>query len=214
MEKMRIDATLRVDSGKGVARTLRRAGQVPGTAYGGKLEKAFSVAVSRHEMAALLRKPAGNITPFDLAVGDTTYSTIVRDYQVHPVSRVLMHCDFLVLDDEMPVTIDVPVRIEGRSKDQEAGARLVLVRREVAVRCLPGAIPSELVVEVSKMVIGDVIYVDQMDFPDGVKPVFTTRYPVLVLKKARAATDEDDEGGEGEGVADEAGDEAEEEKTE
>lgn len=204
MEKMRIDATLRVDSGKGVARTLRRAGKIPATAYGGKLEKPFSLEVPRHEMAALLRKPAGNITPFELAVGDVTYNTIVRDFQVHPVSRVLMHCDFLVLDDATPVTVAVPVRVLGRSREQEAGARLIVVRRDVAVRCLPGDIPNELGIDVTELEVGDVVYIDQVDFSDEVKPVFTARYPVIALKKARAATDEDEEKDEAEEAEEEA----------
>jgi len=202
MEKMRIDATLRVDSGKGVARRLRASGEVPAVAYGPRLEKPFSVAVSRHEMVKLLRKPAGSITPFDLVVGEKSYSTIVKDHQVHPVSRILMHCDFLVLDDETSVVVDVPVRTTGRSIGEEAGARLVLARREVAVRCLPAAIPSELVIEVSHLETGDVIYVDGVEFPEGTVPEYTTRYPVVVVKKARAAVEEttteeeEEEGGE------------------
>ncbi len=197
MHKYQLTAELRKDTGKGVARKLRAAGKVPAIAYGAKAEAPIGLAVPTHELVSILRKPTGRFSPIELTVGNEKLSVLVQDIQVDPLSRALVHCDFLLVNENEPVKVEVPVRTEGKSKGEAAGARLVVARRELKVSCLPGLIPTEIVVDVRPLRGGEVLYVDQVKYPEGVTPVYKARYPVIVLMKAKGeGGDEETEAGE------------------
>jgi len=193
MEPLKIIGEARERTGKGIARSLRREGRVPAIAYGHGIEQPLAVSVPRHEMVLMLRSRTGPNTRFQLVVGEQSYPCIVREYQVHPISRRLTHCDFLVYDEEHSVLAEVPVETTGKSKGEEIGARLFRARPEVKVRCLARLIPECLVIDVSELDTGDVLYVDQVDYPDGVVPVYRTRYPVIVLSAPKADVEEEEE---------------------
>lgn len=197
MERYQITAELRDGAGKGVARKLRAAGRVPAIAYGKHIEKPISLSVLSREMVTILRRPTGRYMPLDIVVGETTYAAVVRDFQVDALTRSLKHCDFLLLEESTPVKVKVPILKVGKSKGEAVGARLILARREVQIKALPADIPPEIGVDVSHLETGDVIYIDELNFPEGVTPSYRTRYPVIVLKTARISTD-DDAVGEGE----------------
>jgi len=213
MERKQLAAETRDRTGKGVARKLRNQGMIPAVAYGRGVEQPFQVSVSRHEVVMILRSRTGKNTQFDLMVGDKAFPSIIKEYQIHPVSRVLTHCDFYVLNPELPVEVEVPVETEGRSVGEEEGARLFLARREVRVSCLPHLIPDTLLVDVRSMTAGDVMYVDELLFPEGVEPIYKARYPVVVVKKVKIVEEETVEavGEEGEEPVDEAQEGAEDE---
>lgn len=198
MERIQLAGEKRDSAGKGDARKLRAKGLIPAIAYGTAVEQPVSVSVNRHELVKILNGKLGKNTQFDLVVGDVKYPIIVRDYQIHPVSRVLMHCDFLVLDADKPVSVEIPVITVGKAPAEEVGAKLFLARREVKVSCLPSAMPDLLQADISALDPGDVLYVDQLVFPEGVVPIYRARYPVVVANKLKSAdseaagTDEED----------------------
>jgi len=186
MERIRITASERKEIGKSKAHQLRRAGMIPAVAYGHGLEKPASLELHRKELVRMLQSPTARNTTFDLVVGDKTYVAFVQDLQVHPVSRILQHCDFFVTTPEREVEIKVPVQTTGRSRGEEAGARMYLVSREIRVSCLPDNIPQYITVDVTPIESGQVMYVDEIQFEEGVKPVFRVRYPVVAVKTAKA----------------------------
>ncbi|MBM4352828.1 MAG: 50S ribosomal protein L25 [Deltaproteobacteria bacterium] len=186
MERIRITASERKATGKGKAHQLRRDGMIPAVAYGHGLKEPASLELPRKDLVQLLQKPTGRNTAFDLVVGDKSYVVFVKDLQVHPVSRILQHCDFFVTSPEREIHIKVPVQTVGRSKGEEMGARMFLVTREVLVSCLPDRIPEYITVDVSPLESGEVIYVDGIKFEDGVTPVYRSRYPVVAVKTVKA----------------------------
>jgi large subunit ribosomal protein L25 len=203
MERYQIAAELRDGTGKGVARKLRAAGRIPAIAYGKHVEKPINLSVGSPELVTILNQPTGRYMPLDIMVGDEKYAAVIRDIQVHALTRKVRHIDFLLLKEDAPVRVKVPVRTVGRSLGEAAGARLVIARREVLLSALPAAIPSELVVDVTLMETGDVLYIDQMELPEGCTASYRTRYPVIVLKTARIIVEEEvvvegEEGEEGE----------------
>jgi len=203
MERTEIAFEARSETGKGIGRRLRRAGKIPAVIYGPGVDQPRSVAVTARDLVAILNKPDGMNRTIDLLAGEERLPVVVKDYQIDAISRAILHCDFLALKDDVPVEVEVPVRTTGRSLGEETGARLFLARREIKVRCLPGQIPEILTVDVSQMDIGDVVYVDQVPYPEGVRPTYKARYPVIVVQKAKAVEEEvvsaeDEEGLEGE----------------
>ena len=199
MEDNLLNAKMRMDTGKGVARKLRANGEIPAIAYGPNAEKNLTLSLPNHETVKLIRKPGGTISPFNLVVDGTTHRALLQNWQVHPVSRLLLHVDILLITEDAEVKVAIPVRTTGVSIGEKAGSRLVIARREVLVSCLPKDIPLELVVDVTDMEATDVRYVNELVFPDNVVPIFRDRYPVIVVAKAKGDALDDETEAEGEG---------------
>jgi large subunit ribosomal protein L25 len=200
MERIRITASERKETGKGKARRLRRVGMVPAVAYGHGMPAPLSLELPKKDLVQFLLSPTGRNSTLDLVVGDKTYVVFVKDLAVHPVSRALEHVDFFVTTPDRKIEIKVPVRTTGKSKGEEMGARMYLVNREVKVSCLPDRIPEFVTVDVSPLESGQVMYVDEIQFEEGVTPVFRARYPVVAVKTAKAEA-ETTTVAEGEGAA-------------
>jgi large subunit ribosomal protein L25 len=208
MERVTIAAELRTGTGKSVTRKLRAAGKIPAVAYGKHVETPLNLTISTNAMSTILRKGTGRFMPLDITLGEKTLPAIVREVQVDAISRMLKHIDFLLVEANTPVKVEVPIRTEGKSKGEAAGARLIKARREVLIRALPANIPEEIVVDVTRLVGGEVLYIDQLTLPEGVEAVFRTRYPVIVLMKAKVAEELDGDAPEGDPEEDDAEGEA------
>ena len=213
MERTGIAIEARSETGKGISRRLRRAGKIPAVIYGAGVDQPRSIAVGSRDLVAILNKPDCMNREIDLVAGEERTAVVIKDYQIHPISRAVLHCDFLALKADVPVEVEVPVQTAGRSLGEEVGARLFLVRREIRVRCLPGQIPEALTADVSEMDIGDVLYVDELPYPEGVSPQYKARYPVIVIQKAKVieevVADVDEEELEGEEAEGEEGEQKE-----
>ncbi len=200
MEAIEVQVTMRNETGKGVATKLRLQGVVPAIAYGPGSEKTMALTVNSRDVVRVLNKPTGKNTPVKLVAGNDSWMSLIREVQVHPVSRRLLHVDFLVTNPEKTVTVVVPVEVVGKSKGEEAGGSRYLASREIKVKCFPQDIPEKLVLDCTPLEMGTVVHVDELTFPEGVKAIFKQRYPVLLIEKAReedkpatpgaAATDE------------------------
>src|SRR5512138_616201 len=108
MELTKVAVTRRSESGKGVASRLRNAGKIPATAYW-KGEKAVSLAVAPKVLVDVLGSAHGRNTVLELNVEDgENFAALLTDFQYHPVSRALLHADFLRIALDAPVDVDVP----------------------------------------------------------------------------------------------------------
>jgi large subunit ribosomal protein L25 len=208
MSTHEISAQLRESGGKGAARKLRAAGQVPAVLYGNGVE-ATGLAVSPMDIELLRRQPLGMNTPVTLNVDGLAGKSLVmiKDVQRHPLTRALLHVDFWHIDVDTPIIVTVKVTTEGRSKGEETGGRVQMLRRAIDVRCKCGDIPESLCVDLSPLDTGSKLYVDELATPDGVEVVFEQRFPVLQISiKGMKAIEEEVEGDE----EDEEGEEGEE----
>lgn len=173
-------------SGKGVARKLRAAGMIPGTCYGLKGE-ALSVSANPEELFKLLTGARRTNVVFKLAVnnGQSFEDVMVREYQVDPVRRDLLHADFVVVDPEKKVRVTVPVEATGRSKGERAGGRLRTVRNHVEISARPSDIPEKIVYDVSEMDLGSTVLANQLPFPEGVEPAYKMNFAVFQIAVPR-----------------------------
>ncbi len=180
-----ITVELRDRVGKGAARAARREGLVPGVVYGAKLPPQ-PITVNRKQMDRLLQKPGLFNTLFELQAGDKKQQVLPRDVQLDVVTDIPLHVDFLRLSDATEITINVPVVFvnEDQSEALRQGAVLNIVRHQIEVRCLAGAIPASIEVDLAGSEIGDSIHIGAVPLPDGVVPTISDRDFTIVTLAA------------------------------
>ena len=185
MSEDAIIVELRDRVGKGAARAARREGLIPGVVYGAKLPPQ-PITVSRKQMDSLLQKPGLFNTLFELQAGDKKQQVLPRDVQLDVVTDIPLHVDFLRLSDRTEITINVPVVFvnEDQSEGLRQGAVLNIVRHQIEVRCLAGAIPASIEVDLAGAEIGDSIHISAVTLPDGVAPTITDRDFTIVTVAA------------------------------
>lgn len=178
MERAALSASLR-DPGKGGARRLRRDGAIPAIVYG-KGTTPLTVSVPTREMEHVVHSSAGMNILIDLDIqGREKVVVRVRDYQADPIERAFTHLDFQAVDLTQKIVVEVPVHFEGKSEGVKLGGVLTISRRTIEVRCLPTNIPEFLRVDISALMIGDGIHVNDLQLPEGVEVPPHVNYSVV-----------------------------------
>src|SRR6476620_11006254 len=114
MQTIKLSAQSRTQQGKGAIRRLRAAGHIPAVAYGPKTT-AKQVAVSPKDVLSILKAERGRNTVIELDIQDGEKLTVLLcDFQYHPVTRDLLHADFLEIKENEPVDVDVPLETTGK----------------------------------------------------------------------------------------------------
>jgi large subunit ribosomal protein L25 len=164
---------------------LREEGKVPAVVYGlGK--DPVSVEVEWTELRRVLNTDAGVNALIDLEVEGETELTLVKELQRHPVRRNVLHVDFLRLDRNAPVAVDVPVVVTGFAKDVEDRRGIVDQQlKSLTVKAKPADIPTELTLDVSELTIGTTITVSELALPSGVTTDVPDDAPVVVGSATR-----------------------------
>ncbi|MDI1446551.1 50S ribosomal protein L25/general stress protein Ctc [Polyangium sp. 6x1] len=181
MEIIKLSATRRQESGKGPSNRLRRTGNIPAICYGKGLE-AFPVAVSPKALLEVLKSAHGKNSVIELAVeGSDNLTVMVRDYGYHPISRELVHADFLQVKLDQPVDVEVPVRCVGKSKGVAGGGILQQIFRNLPIRCLPEKIPALVEIDISELDLGDTVKAGAVALPEGVKTRLPDDQTVVVV---------------------------------
>jgi large subunit ribosomal protein L25 len=185
---------------------LRATGKVPATVYG--LEKdPQSVAVQWRELRAALVTDAGFNALIDLHVdGAKGDLVIVKELQRHPVRRDVLHVDFLRVDADVVITVEVPVVLHGEahaviSNDGTVDQHL----HNLGIQAKPGDIPNEIAVDITNLQIGDAIRIGDLQLPAGVTTDSEPEDAIVTASVAQEADlGEEAEGEEGEGAEDAA----------
>ena len=217
MAEITLQATTGRPTGSRASGRLRAEGKVPGTVYG--LDKdPQSVAVVWRELRAALVTDAGLNALIDLHVdGAKGDLVIVKELQRHPVRRDVLHVDFLRVDADELIAMDVPIVLEGEaSKVLAADGVVDQALHHLGVSSKPSDIPNEILVDVSELEVGDVIRIGDLQLPSGVTTdsdpemaVVTASIPVVDLGESEEAEAAEGEGAEGEAGEGEAGEAAE-----
>ncbi|WP_343487227.1 50S ribosomal protein L25/general stress protein Ctc [Allomuricauda sp. d1] len=200
MKSITIKGSQRESVGKSSTKALRNAGKVPCVLYGGETPLHFSA--DEIAFKDLVYTPNAHTVVIEVENGEK-YDAVLQDIQFHPVTDNILHIDFYQLFDDKPVTMKIPVRLEGNSPGVRNGGRLLFRKRKLEIRALPKDLPDFFNVDISKLKIGDNISVESLLNDD-----FTILHPdstvVVQVKTQRAAIvveeDEEEEGVEGEAV--------------
>jgi large subunit ribosomal protein L25 len=196
MKSITINGSKRESVGKKATKALRNAGQVPCVLYGGDQPVHFSAA----ELAFSKLVYTPNAHTVVIALGDTSYNAVLQDIQFHPVTENILHIDFYQLFDDKEIAMDIPVVLTGNSVGVRAGGVLRRNRRKLRIKALPTNLPDNIVVDISKLKIGNKVYVSELE-NDGFKFLHTDNTVVCQIKQSRVSVDieddEDEEGAEG-----------------
>lgn len=169
MATVSLSATRRRDTGKGVARTLRREGRVPAVIYG-RTRDAVPLSINARELSRLLEHISAENTVIDLSIDGDTSRTLIRQIQRHPVKRDILHVDLQELVAGEKVEVRIPIVLQGSPAGVRlSGGILDQVLRELRVRVDPANIPQRFDVDVTELNIGHSIHVNEISVPDGVE---------------------------------------------
>lgn len=216
MNNIELKAETRTTTGNSPARALRRAGRIPAILYGPDSETVM-ISVDTVTMENVIKDGNVGRSIFDLAVdgGKSTRSAMIKELQTDPVSRDILHIDFLEVKMDRKVKVMVPVVATGKSVGVEMGGMLQIIRRELEVLCLPNAIPREITIDITDLDIGNSVHVEDISLEGDVEIPHEVDFTVLTILSPKKAEEEEVEEEEelAEGEEAEAA-EAEEESTE
>jgi len=170
-EQRSIDVKKRETVGANANRRLRAQGQIPAVVYGGGKDT-VPIQVDRKTLIDLLKSGGSENAIFLLKLADSggqERHAMIRDLQVDPVSRQVVHIDFQRILMTERVRVQVPIELVGTAYGVKTESGLLdFVHREVQVECLPGDIPRHVELDVTPLHIGQHVEARELTLPDGV----------------------------------------------
>jgi large subunit ribosomal protein L25 len=171
-----LSAEPRERAGKGASRALRREGRVPAVIYGDNQEP-VTIHVEEKALVKLLMTGHFMNSVVEVEVGGKKQRTLPKDVAFHPVKDRPLHVDFLRLNKDSTVEVQVPVLFinEEKSPGLKRGGVLNIVRHELELICDSDKIPDDIQVDVTGYDVGDSIHISAVTLPAGSKSAITDR---------------------------------------
>ncbi len=184
MELIELKTNIRTTLGNGPARRLRQTGQVPAVLYGPKTESVL-LSVNKSDLDLVLKKGRSSQIILNLVIqnnGETyTRPAMIKELQVHPVSRRYLHIDFYEIDMDRKITVGVRVVTTGKSVGVERGGILQIIRRELEVECLPFEVPESIVIDITDLDMGDSVHVKDISLDGDVEFLGESNLTVVTI---------------------------------
>ena len=197
MERYNLSVEVREDTGKGVARSLRRSGLVPAVIYG-KSRPSQALTVNPED---LKNKMSGNAI-FDLLIteeGEEIKETVmIKEVQKDPIKGELLHIDFHHISMDEKITVNVSLNLIGEAPGVREGGVLQQLLREVEIECLPLDIPEALQLDINKLEMGNSMLVNDLEVPENIeiKTPFDEAIVTIVVPTEEEEIEEETEGDE------------------
>ena len=200
-----IEATIRNTNTKGELGALRKKGIVPGIIYGGK-DQNQKVSVSKKEIKTLLEKENFLSNVLALKLDGKDQKVLPREIKYDIITDEPIHLDFLRIVDGTRVILEIPVKFINNEKSPglKRGGVLNIVRRKVELKCPTENIPTELVIDLDGVDIGDSFKISSIKLPENVTPTIQGRDFVIatlaaptIIKEPEKPAEETAEGAEG-----------------
>ncbi len=143
---------------------LRNSGLIPAVIYGGGME-AQKLSVNSNEFLKCYKQSFKELAFYEINLEGKKYHTVLRDKQIHPVRRNFLHLDFMVLDKDSTIELDIPVNYVGEASGLKEGGFMDIIQRTVKVVCKTTDIPDGLELDVTDLKVGDTKHIK--DLPQG-----------------------------------------------
>ena len=191
MKTVSLSGSLRENVGKKDTKALRKAEMVPCVMYGAG-EEQVHFATSEKNFKKILFTPETYIINFE--VNGKTYKTILQDVQYHPVTDKVLHADFLIVKDNMPINVTLPITLEGSAAGVMRGGKPKLGIRKVKVCGLIKDLPDYIKVDINKVNIGEAIKVKDLNIENvtPITPGYTVIFAVNTARGASVSTEEEE----------------------
>ena len=189
MKEIDVTGQKRENLGKKASKALRKEGFVPCNLYGEKKDEngapvAFSFAVSFKELRKIIYTP--HVYVINLIIDGESHTAIMKEIQFHPTTDAPLHVDFYEVNDQKPITIGIPVKLNGLAQGVRDGGRMNLSIRKINVTAPYQQIPEHLDIDVTALKIGKSIKVGDLSF-DNLEIITPKQALVCTVKTTRAA---------------------------
>ncbi len=155
-----LDIKGRDKTGKETAKKIRRGGYIPAVLYGHKGTKILSV--NAYDFISLFEE-IGEHSIITLNIdGKEKAEVIVRDFQLHPVQKNIIHVDFFEIEKGKLLKTEIPIKVQGESVGVKKGGILEVFAREFEIECLPKDMPAFIEVDIHKLDIGDSLHISDI----------------------------------------------------
>lgn len=206
-EQLQLSAELRTDVGKGASRRLRRiADRVPAIVYGAE-DAPVPLTLNTNELNKAMQQETFYSQVLDLNVDGNTQAVIVRDVQRHPAAPRILHIDFLRVNMNKTLQVNIPLHFINEADCvgvKQGGGIVNHILNEVQIEALPRNIPEFIEVDMLEIELGGQVHLSDLKMPEGVTLVALSHdddsdhdLNVASVQAPRAAVEE---------AADEAGD--------
>ena len=191
MKEITVTGQKRTDLGKKASKALRKQGMVPCNIYGEQKDAngnpvAVAFASPMSELRKLVYTP--HIYVVNLVIDGESHPAILKELQFHPVTDALLHVDFYEVNDQKPITIGVPVKLNGLAQGVRDGGRMNLSVRKIDVTAPYQNIPEHLDIDVTGLRLGKSIKVGELSF-EGLELATPKEVVVCSVKMTRQAVD-------------------------
>ncbi len=207
MQVYKLSAEPRTNLGKKAAQALREENKIPVVLNGGEVvtlpysgtlaagEKLVEIGngkglittdlvVTNEAVRKLIYTP--NIYAIELDVNGVKKMAVLKDLQFDPVKDTILHIDLLEVNDKKPVTIEVPVQLEGHAEGVKAGGKLTLSMKKLKVKAIYTDIPERLVINVDNLGLGKTLQIGELHF-EGLELMNAKNAVVCAVQLTRAA---------------------------
>lgn len=207
MKTYQLTAEPRTDLGKKAAKALREENKIPVVLNGGEIvELPYTGTLKAGEKLVEIDAKRGIITT-DLMVSNEDvrkliYTTdifaieldlngekrnaVLREVQFHPVKDTILHIDLLEVNENKPVVVEVPVKLEGHAEGVKAGGKLTLSMKKIKVKAPYTAIPERVVINIDHLGLGKTLQIGDLHF-EGLELMNAKNAVVCAVQLTRAA---------------------------
>jgi len=166
-----LSGTKRENFGKRASKRYRRENLVPAEVYGASKDNQ-SILVNSFELTNQIKDPQFYSNVIDLNVGKTKIEVILKDVQRDPQKSHITHIDFLEVDQNVKITVNVPINFINEDTCvgiKTSGGVISHIITEIEISCLPKDIPENIQVDVQELDINQSIHLTEIKLPDGVE---------------------------------------------
>jgi len=187
-------------AGTSNSRRLRRSGMVPAVIYGAGREN-LSLIIDHDHLLKKLASESFLTSILSIKIQDKEESVLIKDIQIHPYKRQVMHLDMQRVIADQLLRVSVPIHfLNGDSAPgvKLAGGTVSALMNEVEVSCLPKDLPERLEVDVAAMELDELLYLSDIPLAEGIEiPLLTqeapNNEPIVAIRLLRIQEEEPEE---------------------
>jgi large subunit ribosomal protein L25 len=189
MKEISVSGQKRATTGKKAAKELRKEGLVPCNLYGEKkgengLPEALAFAIPAAQLRKVVYTP--HVYVVNLTIDGEAHKAVMKELQFHPTTDALLHIDFYEVNEAKPITIGIPVKLNGHAQGVRDGGRLSQAVRTLNVTAPYKQIPETLDIDVTELKLGKAIKVADLQF-EGLEIATPAQVVVCSVKATRAS---------------------------
>ena len=183
MKNFELSGNVRTALSKAAVKSLRNNDEIPCVLYGNRMEN-IHFSVTNRDVKGLIYTPSSFIVA--ITIDNKRHLAVLQEIQFHPVTDQVLHLDFLAADESSPVTIQIPVALEGIAEGVKAGGKLMIPTRKLCVKGLIKDLPDSLPIDISALKLGKSIMASELHYPN-IQIMTPKNTIVCSVKTTRAA---------------------------